>query len=306
PEEREQQEQALAEYLRHHAVEVVLAQYGPAGVVALPVCRELGIPLVVHFHGYDAFRQDVLSTHGRHYRELFAYADRILAVSIPMMEQLHALGCPTDKLEQVRIGIDTESFYPGTLPSTPRLVACGRFVPKKGPELLLEAFRLIREEHPETTLDWIGDGPLWEQTQERARALKLDHAIRFHGVLAPEDVAAVLRSCRVLLQPSITAADGDSEGTPIVILEAMACGLPVVATRHAGIPEVVEHGVNGLLVRPGDVRDMAASAGQLLSDLERCRQLGRHGAMQVSVTHASAAYLDHMHSILLRARSAST
>ena len=267
-------------FLKTHRPRALLAEYGPTGVRLLEVCRRADVPLFVHFHGYDAsillrYRHQV-----RHYRRLFQHAAGIIVPSQFLADRLTEIGCPPSKLHVSPCGIDPYRFRP-TLRIPKRLVAVGRLVEKKAPHLTIDAFARIARAYPEARLDIVGDGPLAPQCHEAVRKFGLDGRIRMHGVQPPEVVARLLQEASLFLQHSITASNGDAEGLPVAILEAMACCLPVVSTRHSGIPEAVEHGVTGLLVGEHDVEGMAACIGQLLDAPDRAAAMGEAGRERV-------------------------
>ena len=137
--------------------------------------------------------------------------------------------------------------------AAPVFVAVGRFVDKKAPQLTLAAFGQVAATLREAQLVMIGDGPLFESTRRAARSFGLEDRVEFRGRQTSQEVATAMRKARVFVQHSIRTVRGDSEGTPVSILEAGAAGLPVVSTRHAGIKDVVQHGSTGFLVEEGDV-----------------------------------------------------
>jgi glycosyltransferase involved in cell wall biosynthesis len=268
---------AIARHLLRERVTAVLAEYGPTGARLLSACRLARIPLIVHFHGYDASVRKVVEGHGR-YAKLFAGAAAVIAVSRDMEARLLALGAPPERLHYIPYGVDTALFAAGDPAHAPPVfVSVGRFVEKKSPELTLVAFRKVRDEVPEARLVMIGDGPLLGPAQRLARALALDEAVTFRGAEPPSVVAAALAGSRAFVQHSVTALDGDEEGTPLSVIEASAAGLPVVATRHAGIKDVVVEGVTGYLVAEGDVDAMAGHMIRLAREPELAAGLGRAG-----------------------------
>jgi glycosyltransferase involved in cell wall biosynthesis len=266
---------ALARFLAANAVEVVLAEYGPTGCAVLDVCTRAAVPLVVHFHGYDAYQRPTLQTYGEAYMRLFDAAAAVVAVSREMERALLSLGVPRDRLFYNPCGVDIVTFSSGNPAGVaPVFVAVGRFVEKKAPHLVVLAFAEVRKACPEARLIMIGDGILRGATQHLARALNLGDAIEFLGPRPHAEVGAILRGARAFVQHSVVATDGDAEGTPVAILEAGATGLPVVATRHGGIPDAVLSGETGFLVDEGDVRGMAARMIELAQDPLLARHLG--------------------------------
>jgi colanic acid/amylovoran biosynthesis glycosyltransferase len=267
---------ALARHLRHRQVAVVLAEYGPTAVDMLQVCKLAGVPLVAHFHGYDAYHHELLSDAARRYGELFAFARAIVVVSAHMRDQLVSLGAPREKLHLVPCGVDPRLFdeaQPGAAPR--QFLAVGRFVEKKGPHLLVVAMSHVVRRCPDARLVMIGAGPLLAPCRQLAAALQIGHAVEFLGAQSHDAVARRMREARAFVQHSVTASDGDSEGTPNSILEAQMAGVPVIATRHAGIVESVGDGTTGLLVDEHDVQGMAEHMIRLALRPEDAAVLGR-------------------------------
>lgn len=276
------QQEHLVAALRAMDVRVVLAEYGPTGLSLLAACEKASIPLVVHFHGHDAYGQQVLQGPGRHYARLFEGAAAIVAVSRAMEQQLLRLGAPLVKLHYNPYGVDVEMFGggdPARAPAT--FLAVGRFVDKKAPDLTLHAFGRALTQVPCARLQMIGDGPLHEACSRLARTLGIERQVEFLGVRSHAEVASRMASARAFVQHSITALSGDSEGTPVAVLEAQASGLPVVSTRHAGIPEVVQHGHTGVLVDEGDVDGMAEAMIRLAQDPESAARMGAAGRERI-------------------------
>jgi glycosyltransferase involved in cell wall biosynthesis len=269
---------AYAEIFRRERAGAVLAQYGPTGVVVMGACRQLGLPLFVSFHGYDVGQQDVLERFGPDYAALFHQAAGVFAVSDEMRGRLIEMGAPAHRTYSIPAGADCEMFAGGDPAAAPPVViAVGRFVEKKAPQVTLEAFARAHADCPEARLVMIGDGPLLASCTQLAASLGVAHAVRFTGSLPHHRVAEEMRGARLFAQHSVRAASGDAEGTPVSIQEACATGLPVVSTRHAGIPEVVIVGETGLLVDEGDVDGMAEQMVRLLSDPAYAAALGAAG-----------------------------
>ncbi len=273
---------ALRRYLRREGVSAVLAEYGPTGIAVADDCAAAGIPLIVHFHGRDAYGRRWTAPHRHAYRRMFASARAIVAVSRSMLERLAALGAPREKLFLNPCGADTSLFHgadPASAP--PHFVAVGRLVPKKAPHLTLFAFGRLVAARPEARLTLFGDGPLLGSCVRIARALGIDRAVRFAGAEPQEAVAAAMRSARALVHHAVRAGDGDAEGTPLAVLEAGAAGLPAIGTRHGGVPDVVIHGETGLLVEPGDVDGMAREMVRLADDPALAAELGRRARRRI-------------------------
>ena len=261
---------------RRTGADVVLAEYGTTGAQVYEACRIARVPLVVHFHGYDASERAVLEEQRETYPEMFRAAAAIVAVSHAMQRKLVSLGAPPEKVHYNPYGIDLARFGgadPASAP--PTFLAVGRFVEKKAPQLTLAAFAEVAGGEPGARLRMVGDGPLLEECRALARRLGIEGAVEFLGARGHEEVQAEMRGARCFVQHSVEAANGDCEGTPVGILEAAAAGLPVVSTRHAGIPDVVVEGETGLLVEERDVRGMAAHMLSLARDAELAGRMGR-------------------------------
>jgi colanic acid/amylovoran biosynthesis glycosyltransferase len=258
-----------------HAAGAVLAEYGQTAAATVDACRTLGIPLIAHFHGYDASVQSVLDEQADEYRKLFRHAAAIVAVSKAMRQRLIGLGAPPERTHWNPCGVDCNVFQ-ATDPaaSAPVLVVVGRLTEKKGPTYSIRAFAQALTAVPEARLRLLGDGPLREECEKLVANLGIGHAVEFLGAQPHAVVSDVLRDARAFVQHSVVAASGDSEGTPVAVLEAGASGLPVLGTRHAGIPDVVVHGETGLLVDERDVDGMAAHMVAVLRDAAFAGRLG--------------------------------
>ena len=244
---------------------VIHAHFGRGGALALPLARALNIPLFVTFHGGDATKQThqrrrlVPSIYQRRLAQMHDYVGAYLCVSGFVADRLQAQGFPDAKLRTHYIGIPlTQIAAPTARAADAPLLFVGRFVEKKGIDTVLRAMRLVAASNPAIRLEIAGSGPL--EPQLRAQADDLS-AVTFLGWQTPDQLAARLAICSAMVVPSQQAANGDCEGLPTVVLEALRAGVPVVATRHAGIPEIITDGKTGLLV---DERDPAALAAAIL------------------------------------------
>ena len=275
----------IARMLKKHRIEVVLAEYGPSGEAILDVCQRTTVPLVVHFHGIDAFHVRLLKENGN-YQRIIKSAAAIVVVSREMEHQLLALGCAREKLHYNCYGIEVDRFSAASPATAPKhFLAVGRFVDKKAPHLTLQAFHAAWSRDPELRLTMAGEGPLWESTKQLAQAEGLADVVEFPGVITSDQVAERMRHVRAFVQHSVVTAENDHEGTPLSILEAMASGLPVIATRHAGIPDVIDHGVEGLLCAERDIAAMAANINALATDAELGGRLGTAGRARAQRDH---------------------
>ncbi len=272
--------------IARHRPDLVLVEFGFHAVRMMEAAPSMAVPLVVHFRGSDLSACSKLGVLRGRYHRLMGLAAGLICKSQPMAQTLQALGAPANRILISASGANAQLFH-GSAPAAaaPICLAVGRFVAKKGPLHTIRAFAA----QPQGQLWMVGKGPLLPEAKVLSEQLNLGERIRFLGVLSQADVAALMRQVRLFVQHSLVAADGDSEGNPVAVMEAQLSGLPVVATRHAGIPEVVLDGVTGLLVNEGDVNGMSAAIEQLLVDPVRCGQLGQAGHDRV----AGGFTLDH-------------
>jgi len=276
---------ALLKLIRKQKIKYVLAEYGTTGAIFAKACKENQISLVVHFHGYDAYEKNLLLKHRDLYHEMFAYAKAIIVVSNDMQEQLYKIGAPYEKVKYIPYGIDLVKFKPiiqkqGSVV----FLAIGRFVEKKAPYLTILAFSKVVRNVPNAKLILAGTGPLLPVCKQLVKSLKLVNDVEFKGAISQNMVCELMHDSFCFVQHSITTENGDSEGTPLSVLEASACGLPVISTKHAGIKNAILHGKSGYLVEEGDVDEMAHYMLSLLQQPELAKQFGKQGRRWVK-TH---------------------
>ena len=271
-----------------HRPDAVLVDFGFHAVRVMEAAAWTGVPLVVHFRGSDASSDAKFRRLRRRYRRLFALTSGVIVKSVPMRRTLEELGANPQMIVISPSGADPALFH-GAEPAEapPRLLAVGRLVAKKGPLLTLEAFtRMLRslpdEQRSRAELVMVGAGPLQETLSRAVETQGLSMQVHLLGVCSQNEIAELMRSVRGFVQHSIQAPDGDCEGSPVAVMEAQLSGLPVVATRHAGIPEVVLDGQTGLLVDEGDVDGMAEAMAQLLLNPPLAVRLGVAGQQRVA------------------------
>jgi colanic acid/amylovoran biosynthesis glycosyltransferase len=272
----------VGRYLKENGIEMVLCEYGPSGVAMMPICERLGIPFAVHFFGLDLHGNKLQAQYGAAYRVMFQKANLIVAISTLQQRIIEGMGCPTAKIRHIVCGAD-RTYIPPTVPATkpPVFLAVGRMVEKKAPLLLLQSFLEVVREFPEARLDYVGDGPLMASCKAFVSANGLADSVTFLSSQTPESIAKRLQSALAFVQHSITAADGDSEGTPVAVLDAGLAAVPVVSTRHAGIADTVLDGVTGLLVEERDVAGMAENMKKLLRYPELAHQMAKNAHAHV-------------------------
>lgn len=249
--------------LRRHGARLIHAHFGPAGLEMLPMALALKLPLLVSFHGYDASQALRDARYVSELRRLFADSRvHIIAVSRFMSERLIATGADPSRLNILYYGVPLDDFRFVSRPSVREKVARGEeieflqvsnFVEKKGHVHTVRAFRELLTGHPRCRLTLAGDGPLRPEIEGLCAELGIVGKVRFVGRVMKNEVIALMERADIFVHHSVTAADGDQEGIPNVIMEAMASGLIPISTFHSGIPELIADGVDGFLVPEGDV-----------------------------------------------------
>ncbi len=274
----------LKEVYRHDAA-VVHIFFGQIAVQLLPFIQACPKPVVVSFHGADV-GVDLARPNFRAALEgVFRSARLVLARSESLLESLHALGCPTEKLRLQRTGVPLGDwkYVPRDWPADGKwklLQAC-RLVPKKGLRTTLAAFREIHARFPEAQLTLAGDGPMREELQTLARSWGLAERVHFPGFLSQDALRQTVYESHLFFHPSETPADGNREGVPNAMLEAMASGLPVLATQHGGIPEAVTDGQSGFLVPEKAAPALAERALQLMTTPSLYQAMSAAAAQEV-------------------------
>lgn len=267
--------------------DLAICHFGPIGNSLARLARVHGIggtPIWTIFHGYDV--SSYLQEHGDDvYRHLFDVGDRFFAISEHWMERLRQLGCPPEKTSLLRMGVDCERIGSSVPKSTDkyRILFVGRLVEKKGAEYAIRALAWMNQylQVPNWLFTIVGDGPLREDLVELVGRLGLADKVSFHGIASSEQVRLKLEQAHIFVLPSVTSANGDKEGIPVALMEAMAAGVPVVSTRHSGIPELIEHGVTGLLSEEREIGGLARNIADLMLSDEKRRTLANSARQKV-------------------------
>jgi colanic acid/amylovoran biosynthesis glycosyltransferase len=275
--------------VRNEQICLMHAHFGPMGCNYLPLSLTSGIPLVTNFYGRDLYVKDFLNEHERSYLQLFEKGDHFLVEGPFMQKTLVSLGCPEDKISLQRIAIDLKNYEfkerSWNKQRSFRFLFVGRFVEKKGLEFALRALAQLKEDYS-FEFRVIGGGILEESLRTLASSLGFTKGIIWLGVQPHERVIAELQNCDILIQPSVTAKNGDSEGgAPTIILEAQACGMPIISTNHADIPYVTCADDSALLSAERDVDGLTKNIRHLLDNQERWPVMGRKGRNHVDRFH---------------------
>jgi len=271
---------------------LIHSHFAPNGSLMIPVAKQYNIPLITTFHGYDvltdrstiSMRKDLNhAMFARREDELKEKGTLFIAVSNFLMQKVIDLGYSESKVRQHYIGVDTESYleyYSPNLRDLNTIVFVGRLVEKKGVKYLLDAFKIVSKKHPKAKLKIIGDGPMASLVQNAAVSSMGN--IELLGSRNHHQVLEEINRSAILCVPSCTANDGNSETFGMVFAEAMALGVPVVSSWHGGIPEVVSHGVTGLLAAERNSNEIASHLLTLLDDWSLRETMGSSGMEKVN------------------------
>jgi colanic acid/amylovoran biosynthesis glycosyltransferase len=266
---------ALTNYLKENKIDAVFAEYGMVGASVTEACKLAGVPLIIHFHGADVYHRDTVAAYSHLYQDAFKYASAFIAVAAEMADTLKQMGASADKVYTASCGVDTSAFPLLDISGSGRdFLFVGRFVEKKSPQSLVRAFKIVNEKYADARLWMVGTGPLFDETKKLIAQLGLQEVVTLTGVLKSDEIKDLMAKMRAFVQHSVTAANGDKEGTPVTVLEASSSGLPVISTRHSGIKEAVIDGETGFLVDEHDINGMAEKMIILADDAGLAIKMG--------------------------------
>jgi colanic acid/amylovoran biosynthesis glycosyltransferase len=271
--------------LQGQKFDVIHAQFGGNGVRILPLAKQMNIPLIVSFHGFDASRKLASRLYREGLKEVFDYASAIVVCNTGMADVLPLSEDHKKKVRWVPYGIDIEQFSNDTPPTTQlnsfNILHVGRLVEKKGVPDLIRAFANAVKEIDQMTLHIVGAGGEESECHELVSQFNLKSKVVFHGWKSPSEVKELMQQCDVFVLNSRVASDGDTEGLPNGILEAMAMGKAVISTRHAGIPLAIENEVSGILVNERDTDSFSQQILRLYHDKELRQAIGKAARIKV-------------------------
>lgn len=251
----------VVRYLKHNKVDLIHAHFGPSGIEILPIAAKLKIPMLVSFHGFDGSNLLKYRKYLSNLNKLFSYAF-VIFPSEYMRRKVVAYVSTQLKSSVIHYGIPLSQFnfinrlsVKGKLNSNQDIILLqvSNFVEKKGHIFTIKAFEKFQKSYPNSKLILAGEGKLKNKIVEIVREMKLNEKIIFPGRIDHLEVSNLMGKADIFLHHSVVASNGDEEGIPNVIMEAMATGLPVISTNHAGIPELITNGINGFLVNEKDI-----------------------------------------------------
>lgn len=277
--------QVLIKLLKRRPADLMHVYFGHTGVHLLPFIQEWDKPCVVSFHGMDIQSRPEQEGYDDQMRELLQTVPLVLARSKSLFAELEKWGCPKEKLRLNRTGIPLDAYpfaqRPMPADGSWRFVQACRLITKKGLPTSLKAFAKFHAKWPRSRFVIAGKGPMEEEVKRLAGELGISEAVELRGFLSQADLAALYANSHIFLHPSEMPPDQNQEGVPNSMLEAMATGLPVLATTHGGIPEAVTHERTGLLVPERDDEALFRALETITADSEMLYLYGQAAARAV-------------------------
>ncbi|AOZ91957.1 glycosyltransferase [Paenibacillus crassostreae] len=291
----------ITKVFKRNKIKLIHARFGNSGVRLIHVKQRLRIPMITSFHGFDLpTKRNPRKSYHRMLPVLFRVGDKFTVPSRHMKNQLIRWGCPNHKIEIMYSGIDLKKFsYKKRDNKTEELtiITVGRLHKKKGHQYLLRAFKKIHDHYPSARLVIVGEGRERKKIKRLITSLKLNKYVKMKGLIAHNQLSELLYRADIFCLPSLTTKDGNHEGIPNAIKEAMATGLPIVSTRHGGIPELVTDGQEGLLVPEKTAKGLADKIKFLIENPSIRQEMGRKGHEKVESDFDSAKQVRKLESI---------
>jgi colanic acid/amylovoran biosynthesis glycosyltransferase len=273
---------ALTDVLEKRNAQLLHIYFGQIAVHLLALIRAWQKPSIVSFHGADVMVDMHKPAYREATRQMLEAVKLVLVRSESLRRAVVDLGGDQMKIEVQHTGIplDEFPFRERTAPQNGewRFVQAGRLIEKKGLPVTLHAFASFQKRYPNAALTIAGEGPLLGRLRDLANELKIDNHVSFAGFVSQEELREIYYSSHIFLHPSETGPDGNQEGIPNSMLEAMATGLPVFATQHGGIPEAIENGVSGVLVPEHNHDELALALLDTVQDRDFLLPLASNGA----------------------------
>ncbi len=297
----------LVDLLRSERPALVHVYYGHKAVHYLEMLQAWGGPFVVSFHGVDVSKFLDQEDYVTKLETVFKEAKLVMGRSQSLLDRLKDLGCPADKLRMNHTPIPLEHLEAEV--RTPpadgqwRLVQACRLIQKKGILTTLKALAIVKQTHPRVRYVLCGGGPLQPKIEETVKKLGLEDNVELLGWLDQAQLLGQYRLAQIFLHPSEKTKEEDQEGIPNSMLEAMATGLPVVATLHGGIPEAVTSGEDGLLVPEKSPQELAAAMLSVMGSAAELARLSTRAAAAVRASFGSEAQIAAMEDVYLEAIS---
>jgi colanic acid/amylovoran biosynthesis glycosyltransferase len=294
---------ALMRVLQRENARLLHIFFGHIGVHLLPLIQTWPRPSIVSFHGADVLVDMEKPAYRKATKRMFDLVARVFVRSESLRRAVIDLGCAEDKIDIVRTGIPLADFpfREREFPSNGewRFLQASRLVQKKGIATTLHAFNAFLAQYPKAVLIIAGEGPMSRELTELVGKLKIADRVSLPGFVSQEKLRELYYGSHIFLHPSETGSDGNQEGIPNAMLEAMATGLPVFATNHGGIPEVIETGVNGILVAERDYEALSHALLEAVQDRDLLGRLARNGSEAVAAKFDQQNQLRRLEEIYL-------
>lgn len=294
---------SLREYLDRHGIDVVMGEWLNFSAKWFRSIHTPGRRFVAHAHGYDITARALASWSNRWLYRRLHEMDAVVTVSeLGRQRLIRKIGLDASRIHVIPCGVEIPS-----MPSMQkhddliRVLCVGRMVPKKGQKIVLQAFGRIARSHPSVCMEFVGDGPDLAGCQEWVASHNLADRVVFHGARDQAFVFERMAAADVFVLHSVTAEDGDEEGLPVALLEAMARALPVLSTLHAGIPEAVTDGEHGYLVRERDVDALTERLEQLVMHESLRKRMGVAARQRVIDSFSAASEVERLRTLLFDA-----
>ena len=296
--------EAMTAVLTRENAQLLHIFFGHIAVHLLPLIRSWPKPRVVSFHGADVLVDMDKRAYRKATKEMLDLVTRVFVRSASLQRAVVELGCDENKIDVVRTGIPLQefSFREREFPTDGswHFLQASRLVQKKGIATTLHSFTAFLNHYPNATLTIAGEGPMLAELKVLTRKLKIADRVKLPGFLAAEKLCEVYYASHVFLHPSETGSDGNQEGIPNSMLEAMATGLPVFATEHGGIPEAIENGVSGVLVAERNHEALSRALLDAAQNPDLLKRLARNGANVVAEKFDQRKQIRRLEEIYLR------
>lgn len=285
---------------RQSDVKILHVHFGYHGIKSIQLKRHLKVPMICSFYGNDVYKKNKKNNYLKNLKQLFEKVDKVLVLGPYMRNTLIDMGCPENKIKIHHLGVDVEKikFKIRNFKKieTLRFLITSSFIEKKGIDIALKALKIVKEK-TDFRLDIIGDGPLRANLIQLVNDLGLKDQVVFHGYQNYTYFIDLAYYCHIFLQASKTALNGDKEGTPMALVDAMATGLPIISTFHSDIPEIVEVGKNGYLAEENNVMDFAENIYKLLNDINNLDNYSENARKYVEKNFNSSIEIKKLESL---------
>ncbi|MGM0746125.1 MAG: glycosyltransferase family 4 protein [Bacteroidota bacterium] len=276
----------LFDVARTEQPDIIHGHFGLDSYRLIQLHQKTNIPFIVNFYGHDVIRLPREIGWKSRYKKMAKYMSWAIAGSEDMKRNLVKLGFDEDRITTIKLAVNIADIeFVHRKKAGPKLMMVGRCVEKKGFIYALKALKEIKKEIPDITLDLYGDGELLPELKTFSEQYNLQNQVTFHGFTENKKVFKALYEHDILLVPSVQAKDGDREGIPQTTVEGMATGIPVIASEHAGLPELVKNEETGLLIPTRDSGAIVQAVLQLIQNSSVVDKVSIEGRNQVSKDH---------------------